>query len=408
MKITKVVCHILLDPGVDIDATSSAQDDFVVEVFTDEGLVGIGESDVNPWIARACVEAPGTHTMDRGLGSMLIGMDPLDPPAVWRDVYRGTAMAGRRGALIHALGALDMAFWDIAGKAAGVPVWRLLGERCRDALPAYCSLEPQVREFEQYVESIRAWARRAKNIGFRALKAEATFSGPFANMGLRLEDAAMTTVLEALRDEVGFETSLMVDVQYCFDSVERALRMFREWEGLELSFVETPLWIDDLDGYARLAEASPIRIAAGEWQATVFEFEDLVERGKLAVLQPDVGRVGGLTEALKVCDLAKRSGRSVVPHAWKTGITLAATAHLATVRPEVQMFEFLHPETCESRLRKELVDDEVEVTSRGVTVPMAPGLGVELNRDALSHFEEAARRRYELDPWPRPARHRTV
>ncbi|MDA8292481.1 MAG: mandelate racemase/muconate lactonizing enzyme family protein [Actinomycetota bacterium] len=398
MKITKVKCHVIVDPGYDVSATSSAQDDIVVEVFTDEGVAGIGESDVNPWIARACIEAPGTHTMDRGLGEVLVGLDPTDPPRVWQEVYRSTAMAGRRGALVHALGAVDIALWDICGKVAGVPVWKLLGGGSSEPgehLNAYCSLEPEVGDLDSYVESMVRWARRAVELGFDAVKAEATFSGPYANMGLRLPDSAMTEVLKAVRAAVGPSVTLMVDVQYAFDSVQRALASFEDWVDFDLRFVETPLWIDDIEGYAELAAASPIPIAAGEWQATAFEFRELVAAGCLDVLQPDVGRVGGLSEAVKVCDLAAATGRVVIPHAWKTGITLAATAHLAAARPEVERFEFLHPETCESRLRKELTLDEVQVTPHGVTIPRAPGLGVELNRDALAEFERAARDLYD-------------
>src|ERR1700735_5846390 len=145
MRIVDVRTHVLLDPAFDVSATSSAQDTIVVELETDEGLTGIGETDLNAWIARACIEAPGTHTMDRGLGAMLIGMDPTYPERCWDELYVGTAMTGRRGALIHALGAVDMALWDIAGKAAGVPVWRLLGERRPEgSLVPYASLLPDV------------------------------------------------------------------------------------------------------------------------------------------------------------------------------------------------------------------------------------------------------------------------
>ena len=133
MKITGVDCHVLLDPAYEREATSSKQDDIVVEVHTDEGISGIGETDLNAWVARACIEAPGMHTMDLGLAETLIGLDPLDPVAVWDKLYVGTAMTGRRGAVVHALGALDMALWDICGKAAGKPAWQLLGEAARES-----------------------------------------------------------------------------------------------------------------------------------------------------------------------------------------------------------------------------------------------------------------------------------
>src|SRR6185437_2289995 len=108
MKITRVDVHVLLVPDYDDSACSSAQDDLVIEVHTDDGLVGIGETDTNPWVARSCIRAPGTHCMGRGLEAMLLGADPLRPEAVWETLYRGSKMTGRRGALICAMGAIDM------------------------------------------------------------------------------------------------------------------------------------------------------------------------------------------------------------------------------------------------------------------------------------------------------------
>ena len=121
MKITDIQCHILLIPEVQKDATSSAQDDIVVLIHTDEGITGIGETDVNPWIARACIEAPGTHTMGQGLKEMLLGENPLDIERLWEKLYVGSAMNGRRGAIICAMGAQDQALWVNRGKAARQP-----------------------------------------------------------------------------------------------------------------------------------------------------------------------------------------------------------------------------------------------------------------------------------------------
>ena len=176
MKVTKVVTHILLDPGYDKEATSSNQDTIVVEVETDEGITGIGETDLNAWVARACIEAPGTHTMDRGLGQMLIGRDPTDPAARWDELYVGTAMTGRRGALVHALGAIDIALWDIAGKAAGVPTWKLLGApRPEGQLTPYASLLPSAgSDWEAFAAAIGGQAIAAAREGFRAGKLEET------------------------------------------------------------------------------------------------------------------------------------------------------------------------------------------------------------------------------------------
>src|SRR2546422_8879784 len=127
MKITRIHCHVLLVPDYDTEACSSAQDNLVVEVHTDEGLVGIGEPDTNPWVARECIRARGTHCMALGLEEMLIGTDPLPVEAVWQKLYAGSKMTGRRGVLICALGAIDMALWDIRGQALGLPAYRLPG-----------------------------------------------------------------------------------------------------------------------------------------------------------------------------------------------------------------------------------------------------------------------------------------
>jgi L-alanine-DL-glutamate epimerase-like enolase superfamily enzyme len=390
MKVVDVRTHVLLDPGYDPDATSSAQDTIVVEVVTDEGIVGIGETDLNAWIARACIEAPATHTMDRGLKQMLLGRDPLEPERIWEDLYVGSAMSGRRGAVVHALGALDIALWDVCGKARGVPCWQLWGEAQRTELTPYASLQPEVDSFQAYVDSMVGWARRAKEMGFQACKLEATFSGPYVHKGLRGPDERVTEVVAAVRAAVGPEMTIIVDVQYAFDSVERALRAAESWEGLDVFFLETPLWSDDVAGYAELSARSPVRIAAGEWLSTRHEFEVLIDQGGVQVAQPDVGRVGGLTEARRVCELAAARGRLIVPHAWKTGISVAVAAHLAMVTPHMPFFEFLPAELCESRLRKELTVDELVFEGGTLRPPARPGLGVELVREALEEFAAAA------------------
>jgi L-alanine-DL-glutamate epimerase-like enolase superfamily enzyme len=390
MRITDITTHVLLDPGFDPGATSSAQDTIVVEVGTDEGITGIGETDLNAWIARACIDAPGTHTMDQGLRSILIGADPLDPRALWESMYVRTAMTGRRGALVHAIGALDIALWDICGKARGVPCWQLWGEGVRDRLTPYASLQPEVSSYDAYVESMTAWATRARNLGFRAAKLEATFSGPYAHKGLRGPDEWITELVSSVRAAAGPEMTLMVDAQYAFDSVERALSCAEALAEFDVFFLETPLWVDDLDGYAELARRSPVKIAAGEWLSTRHEFRDLIVRGGVQVAQPDIGRVGGITEALRVCDLARAHDRLVVPHAWKTGISVAVAAHLAMVTPHMPFFEFLPAELCESRLRKELVTDELVYADGELPVPARPGLGIALHRDALAEFAQAA------------------
>ncbi len=390
MKITRIDCHVLLDPSCDVGATSSAQDDIVVEIHSDEGLTGIGESDVNPWIARACIEAPGTHTMGLGLAEMLIGEDPLHPELLWEKLYVGSAMNGRRGAVIHAIGALDMALHDLRGKALGKPCYELLGGAVRQSITPYASLQPEVGSFDAYRHSIIEWANRAKASGFRAAKLEVTPCGPYAHKGLKASHQEMTEVIGAVREAVGKDFTLMVDVQYAFPDADTCLKAIRPWVDFNLFFIETPLPSDDLAGYARLASEQPIPIAAGEWLATRFEFLDLMDRGRVRVVQPDVGRVGGLTEAKRVCNLAQQRSLTIVPHLWKSGISIAAAVHLAATTPNCAFIEFLPNELCESALRKELVSNEVRMVDGVIPLPTRPGLGFELNRDALARFEREA------------------
>jgi L-alanine-DL-glutamate epimerase-like enolase superfamily enzyme len=390
VKITGLDCHVLLDPDFNIGATSSAQDDLVVEVHTDEGISGIGETDVNPWIARECILAPGTHTMGQGLTEMLIGADPLQVEEIWDRLYTGSAMNGRRGAVINAIGAIDIALHDLRGKALGKPCHELLGESVRRAVAPYASLQPEVSGFAAYRDSLAAWAADAKRRGFRAAKAEVTLSGPYAHVGLREPHERATEVIAAVRGAVGDDFVLMVDCQYAFPDADECLAVIRDWQEFDLFFIETPLPSDDLAGYARLAREQPIPIAAGEWLTTRFEFAQLIRDGRVRVAQPDIGRVGGLTEALRVTQLAAAENVTVVPHLWKTGISIAAAVHLAAVTPGCPYIEFLPPELSESPLRRELLTVEPVMESGQVAVPTAPGLGIELNRDALARFAAAA------------------
>jgi L-alanine-DL-glutamate epimerase-like enolase superfamily enzyme len=390
MRITNVDCHVLVQPDFDPTAASSAQDDIVVEIHTDEGLSGVGETDLNPWIARACIEAPGTHNMGLNLRDLLIGADPLDVEALWERLYVGSAMNGRRGAVINAIGALDIALHDLRGKALGRPCHELLGGAVRDHVTPYASLQPETGSFAEYRESMVRWACLAVETGFRAIKAEVTLSGPFAHTGMREPWDSSTRLLGEIRDAIGPDVDLLVDVQYAFPDADTALGVMRDWRDLDLVFVETPLWPDDLDGYRRLAEEQPIPIASGEWLTTRFEHLDLMDRGGVAFVQPDIGRVGGLTEARRVCDLAARRGRRIVPHLWKTEISIAAALHLAAATEHCTYIEFLPVELSASALRRDLTDHRLQMTDGVLALPTSPGLGVELDRDALAAYEAEA------------------
>ena len=387
MKITKIDCHVLLVPDFDSEACSSAQDDLVVVVHTDDGLVGIGETDTNPWIARACIRARGTHCMGLGLEEMLIGGDPLQPEAIWQKIYSGSKMTGRRGALICAMGAIDMALWDIRGQALDEPIYQLLGGPVKEHITPYASLLPAGRSVEECRDSLVQKAASARQRGFRAGKMEVCIKGPYTHNAVVGTDEQIVETVAACREAVGPDFVLMVDVAYCWSNAKEALRVLQRLEPYDIFFVETPIDIDDLAGYAQLASRSPIRIATGEWQNTHWEFLDLADRGRVDVLQPDVGRVGGFTEARKVRDIAADRGRLIVPHCWKSGIGIAASAHLCAASSCCPFIEFLPAELSESALRRELVAEELAMENGLLALPQRAGLGVELNLEALEKYE---------------------
>jgi L-alanine-DL-glutamate epimerase-like enolase superfamily enzyme len=265
MKITKIECFVLLVPDYRADACSSAQDNLVVKIHTDDGLVGIGETDTNPWVAKAMIEAPGTHIMGLGLKEMLLGADPTDVEGLWERMYKGSAMTGRRGLGICAMGALDMALWDLKGKAENKPCWQLLGGALNTITP-YASLLPDGNTLDEYTKVLVHRAVEAKRLGFKAAKLEICIKGPYSHNSLQIpDDREIARIVRACRQAVGPGMTLMVDVAYCWQDWKEALRAMEMFADDDIYFIETPLPSDDYEGYAKLVKASPMRVAAGEW-----------------------------------------------------------------------------------------------------------------------------------------------
>jgi L-alanine-DL-glutamate epimerase-like enolase superfamily enzyme len=389
LTITGLECHVLLAPDFDASFTSSAQDSLVVVVHTDGGISGVGECDVNPWMAKACIEAQGTHTMGLSIRDLLIGSDPFEIGAFWERAYYATAMNGRRGVVIHALSAVEMALWDLCGKAAGKPVHALLSAEPRSHVTPYASLQPAGHRFEEYRDALVQSALKAKALGFRAVKSEVTMNGPYAHGGMRESYDRHTEVVAAVHQAVGPDMTLMIDVQYLWDDAATCLSVVRDWAEFDLFFLETPVWSDNVGDMARLVQEAPMKIACGEWLATRHEFRELLDVGKVQVAQPDVGRVGGIGEARIVCDMAAERGRIVVPHCWKTGISISATAHLAFVTPHCAFIEYLPPQLCHERLRRELAREELVLEDGLIALPKKPGLGVEVDWDVVRRYTVA-------------------
>ncbi|MBL8584774.1 MAG: mandelate racemase/muconate lactonizing enzyme family protein [Rhizobiaceae bacterium] len=389
VRIADIECRVLLAPDYDPQFTSSAQDSLVVAIRADDGTVGIGECDANPWIAKACIESPGTHTMGQCIKDILIGSNPFEIGEIWRRMYLGTAMNGRRGMIIHAMSAVEMALWDLCGKLVGKPVHALLGGKPRDFIVPYASLQPGGHSFAEYRDALVASALNAKALGFTAIKSEVTMNGPYAHGGMNEPYERHTEVVAAVRKAVGPEMTLMVDVQYLWEDAATCLSVVRDWAEFDIFFLETPLWSDNLEEIAKLAERAPMKIAFGEWLATRHEFKELMDVGHVQVAQPDVGRVGGIGEAKIVCDMAAERDMLIVPHCWKTGISISATAHLAFVTPHCAFIEYLPPTLAVERLRRELAQEELRLENGRIPLPQKPGLGVEVDWDVVRKYTVA-------------------
>ena len=367
MKIVLIEAMHLRAPRVELKADGT-QEVLVVRVVTDTGLVGHGEAVSNAMVAKAIIEAPMSAPFRHGLATVLIGADPLEPEACWRTMFEASRWYGRRGAAIHAISALDTALWDIVGQAAGRPCHALWGTR-RLRIRAYASVL-----FPETAKSAAALAKQCLGAGFTAIK--------FGWGRFGADERWDLEMLGAIRRAVGPEVALMVDAGRCWDAAEalrRAPRLFGEFD---LLWLEEPLNEDDIVGYRRLAKALDGRIAAGETEETEAFFENLIEAG-VRVIQPDVGRAGGLTVARRLSTRAHRAGLWCVPHCFGTGVNLAASVQWMAAAEEAPFNEY--PLT-ESPLRNELVVGLPRLVDGWVEVGENPGLGISIDSDVARRF----------------------
>jgi L-rhamnonate dehydratase len=369
MRITEVESFYLRLPEIE-ERCDGTQDTLVVRVRTDAGITGIGEVDSAPLVAKAIIDAPVSHTIQRGLREVLLGENPLEIERLWDRMYEATVFFGRRGPVIHTMSGVDLALWDIAGKAFGRPVHELLGGARRKEVRAYAS-----SLFGATPEETAEKARAFRGEGFTAVK----FG--WAPMGLVDEATDIALVREARRG-AGGEMDVMVDAG-CVWNAKTAIRRARRFEEYGIAWLEEPLHPDDVDGYRRLSEAVDTPIAAGEEESSRHSFLDLMDRGKIDVVQVDVTRCGGLTEARRIARLAADRGLPVVNHSFKTGINLAASLHFVATAPTGFILEY--PIT-PSPLRDQLTREKFPVEGGRVRVPEAPGLGVTLDEETLERY----------------------
>ncbi len=366
MKITRVEALYLRLPDVNARADGT-QDTLIVRVHTDAGLVGVGEVDSSPLVAKAIIEAPLSHFIARGLAECVLGEDPLEIDRLWRQMYQGSIFFGRGGAAQQAMSGIDVALWDIAGKAYGQPVYKLLGGGFKKRLRAYASIL-----FGDTPEATYAIGRRLVDSGYTGVK--------FGWGPLGQSEAGDIAQIREARRGLG-EAELMIDAGLAYDTLT-AMRRARQFAEYRPFWFEEPLHPDNYDGYARLVADSPLRIAAGEEEVTLAGFERLLACG-LAVLQPDVARVGGLSVARQIGQRAAAQHRLVVNHSYKTGVSVAASLHFLAALPNSEWLEYCVEQ---SALRQTLTRQTFPVEDGMVAVPEEPGLGVDLDEAVVEKY----------------------
>jgi L-alanine-DL-glutamate epimerase-like enolase superfamily enzyme len=368
MLITEVEALLLRQPELDASVADGSQDALVIRVHTDEGIVGVGEVDSLPSVVKAIIDAPPSHSIASGLAALLVGEDPLEVGRLWERMFRGSLYFGRRGAVLHAISGIDIALWDICGKAAGRPVSSLLGGARRRRVRAYAStLMPDTPEEVRRVVSAHCEA------GFTAVKLGWGPLGRSASLDVQLVAAA--------RSAAGDEIELMIDIGKGWSSVRDAIDRTRRFEEHRVAWVEEPFMPDDYDKYAALAEEVQVPVSAGEEETTVWDFERLIDRGGVEIVQPDVTRAGGISECMRIAALAERRGRRFIPHAWSTGIIKAATLQVLGASTQAEWFEYCVQETT---LNRTLVAERFPLRDGYVEIPTAPGLGIELDERRLN------------------------
>jgi len=337
----------------------------LVRITTDEGLVGYGEG-VTPLAPQAAAEV-----VRRVLGPFLVGRDPACIESIWDDLYgiQASSRGYNRGYEMIAIGAIDIALWDLRGKALGVPLYQLLGGKCREVLPVYAT-GLLLAETGEVLRLAEEYHRQ----GIRAMKVK-----------IGIDTRRDLENVRALRKTFGPDLRLMLDASGAYD-VSTAIRVGKAYEEVGIEWFEEPVPMENMEGMAEVRRALRMYVAAGECEFSKYGFRDLFLRRAVDVCQPNLGRAGGITECRKIAALAQAFHIHYSSQNWGGAVLIAASAHLAAAQPNFLIFE---ADRMSNPLRDELVGAPPVPVNGFLRPPEGPGLGVELNEEVIRKYRVA-------------------
>lgn len=375
MKIAAVRAHILRDPKAGDHRFEGSYQNVLIEVESDTGLIGIGESDAPPVLVKAAIEMPDYNHLSRGLAGVLIGQTLDDPSRLWDDMFDATQWHGRHGTVIHAISALDIALWDLFAKGLGAPVWACLGEKHHDRLPAYATIYP----LAETLEGIERQANGFLTQGFRHLKI--CVHSWWNNRDL------MERNLRFLRDFVGPDTSLMLDVALEWTTLDQLRPVLPLLEELDFKWIEAPFPLNDLNSHVTLKDLTRIPIGIGDLGLTTCrEFEPYMAAGAFDIAQPDITMFGGLTETRRLAAKLESSHARIVPHGYNTNITIAANLQFLASCRQASLVEY---STSSSLFRQRLATGLTPLDKDGMMeVPTGAGLGVSIDPQVFQRVRQ--------------------
>src|SRR5271170_2335886 len=339
----------------------------IVEIFTDDGHVGIGNAALAPPITK--------QVIDLYLKPLLIGADPWNIEFLWQHMYRKTMAFGRKGIGMAAISAVDIALWDLLGKSAKQPVFRLLGGRTKPRIPVYAS-----RLYSIELSELASEAKRYKKEGYRAIKLRFGWGPTDGAAGMQHNVDLVKTVRQAVGDGI----DVMADA-YMGWTLDYAKRMLPLLEPFNLRWLEEPVIPDDTRGYAELKAYGRVPIAGGEHEFTVFGFRDLLEANALDYIQFDTNRVGGISQARKITAMAEAFQIPVVPHAGQMHNYHVVMASLNS--PIAEFFPKVDVEVGNELFWYIFDGEPVPVDGHVSLSDHTPGLGLTVNEESLKRFK---------------------